>query len=344
MASTDKPLVLVVGTGQTGSSIIQGLLSSGNFRVAALVRPSSLLKFTTEALSQSGIEIRVGNLQDSVETHEKTLEGVNILISAVSGFAIADQKDVIRTAKNVGVQRVVPCDFATPGAKGVRILHDANSTSRTHSSTSGGGCNNFLPLPARTRVPPDVAAFTHLIVGTGEARTLVTDLRRIGLYVARIVGDPQTLNHAVIAWDEEVQSLRAHEIGERVSGDGDAMKAKRIYLEPEQVVKAVKEVKKEFSKHPDRPDWMRLGYLDARELYPDLPKYSLTKFAEEFYKLANRDWNTSRTHDRVHNYWFSGFIKRGPTSQSGLMRAKQASPAPDELLLLACTGQAWYAD
>ncbi len=27
----------------------------------------------------------------------------------------------------------------------------------------------------------------------------------------------------------------------------------------------------------------RLGFLDARELYPDIPKYSLEEFAKEYY-------------------------------------------------------------
>ena len=31
---------------------------------------------------------------------------------------------MIYAAKNVGVSRFVPCDFATPGAKGVRHIHD----------------------------------------------------------------------------------------------------------------------------------------------------------------------------------------------------------------------------
>ena len=29
----------------------------------------------------------------------------------------------------------------------------------------------------------------------------------------------------------------------------------------------------------------RLGYLDARELYPDIPKYTLEDYAKEFYGL-----------------------------------------------------------
>ena len=31
----------------------------------------------------------------------------------------------------------------------------------------------------------------------------------------------------------------------------------------------------------------RLGYLDVRELYPDLPKHTLEEFAIDFYKAKN---------------------------------------------------------
>ena len=31
----------------------------------------------------------------------------------------------------------------------------------------------------------------------------------------------------------------------------------------------------------------RLGYLDVHELYPDIPRFPLVKFAEEFYSLPN---------------------------------------------------------
>ena len=43
---------------------------------------------------------------------------------AVSGWLIEEQKGLIRASKDVGVKRFIPCDFATPGAKGVRELHD----------------------------------------------------------------------------------------------------------------------------------------------------------------------------------------------------------------------------
>ena len=31
----------------------------------------------------------------------------------------------------------------------------------------------------------------------------------------------------------------------------------------------------------------RLGYLDAQELYPDVPKHTLEEYAEEFYDMEN---------------------------------------------------------
>lgn len=47
-----------------------------------------------------------------------------IFISAVDARALDDQKDALRAAKEVGVQRVIPCDFATPTETGVRELGD----------------------------------------------------------------------------------------------------------------------------------------------------------------------------------------------------------------------------
>ena len=71
-----------------------------------------------------GVEIRTGDLNDGVESLKKTLAGADIVVSTVVGWVISQQRDIIRAAKEVGIQRVVPCDFGTPGAKGVRALHD----------------------------------------------------------------------------------------------------------------------------------------------------------------------------------------------------------------------------
>ena len=59
---------------------------------------------------------------------------------------------------------------------------------------------------------------------------LLTNVDHIGTYVARIVADPRTVNKAVIIWEDEVLQKDAHEIGARVSGDGDALRAQQIQV------------------------------------------------------------------------------------------------------------------
>ena len=93
-----------------------------------LVRPTSVKKAATESLKASGIDIRVGNLTDDFERLKQHLQGVAVLISAIDARAIGEQREIFRAAKEVGVQRVVPCEWGTPGEKGVRLLYDAVSS------------------------------------------------------------------------------------------------------------------------------------------------------------------------------------------------------------------------
>ncbi|KAI0657637.1 NAD-P-binding protein [Cubamyces menziesii] len=313
--SGDRPLVLVLGaTGHTGGSIVNGLVASGNFRVAALIRPSSLAKPATEALRAAGVEIRQGDLLDGVEKLTSIFAGVDILISAVTAFVIEHQKDAFRAAKAAGVKRIVPCDFGTPGAPGIRKLHDQKLAIRDFVKELGVPYTIIdvgwwmqlsLPLPERSKSFMKTASYE--VYGAGDNRMLMTDLDHIGTYVARIVADPRTLNQAVIVWEDERTQLEMHEIGESVSGEGDTLKAKRVYVPPEEVEKRLAQYLEAEARNPE--DFMahvmvssteyqrsmhllnentlenakRLGYLDAQELYPDIPKQTLADFAKKFY-------------------------------------------------------------
>ncbi|EIW53911.1 NAD-P-binding protein [Trametes versicolor FP-101664 SS1] len=319
MAGSSKPLVLVLGaTGFTGQSVVDGLLKSGEFRVAALIRPASVSKPQTETLRASGVEIRLGDITDAPATLRETLAGVDILISAVSAWIIDDQKEIFRAAKDVGVKRVVPCDWATPGAKGLRELHDKKLAIREFVQDLGVPYTFLdvgwwmqisLPLPARSAT--HMKAKTYQVFGDGANRLLVTDLRHIGAHVARVVADPRTLGHAVMIWEDEPTQLETHEIGERYSGEGESIKAQRQYVKADEVLQWVAEGKAELARGVDTPDVLlkvhwnmymysmhilgentlenakRLGYLDVRELYPDVPRYTLEDFAKEFYTWEN---------------------------------------------------------
>ncbi|KAI0657640.1 NAD-P-binding protein [Cubamyces menziesii] len=311
--ASERPLVLIAGaTGRTGRSIVNGLLASGNFRVAALVRPESVSKPATETIRRTGVEIRLGDINDSIERLTEILTGVDVFISTVVGWLIDEQKGIIRAAKAAGVKRVIPCDFATPGEKGVRGYHDQKLAIREFIQELGlpytfidvgWWMQISLPLPERSQSPMKEQSYT--IYGDGNNRMLVTDLNHIGTYVARIIADPRTLNHAVIIWEDEPTQLETREIGERVSGEGDALKAKRIYVSADALKQKLADAK--AAKDPNDlsakvtvvvAEYMlsihileenslknakRLGYLDVQELYPDMPKHTLEEFAKEFY-------------------------------------------------------------
>ncbi|KAL7277508.1 hypothetical protein ACG7TL_008429 [Trametes sanguinea] len=338
--STRLPLVLVLGaTGRTGQSIVQGLLASRNFHVAALVRPASLSKPATNALRASGIDVRTGDLHDGTEKLTKAMSGVDILISAVSTEMVPSQKDAIRAAQAAGVKRVIPCDFGPLGERGVVAAHDQKLAIQDFIKELGVPYTFIdvgwwmqlaLPLPERSAF--FMKALTYEIYNNGGAKMLLTARDHIGTYVARIIADSRTLNNAVIIWEDERTQLEQHEIGERASGEGDALKAKRIYVSvafsisceslltrrgwgtqvtAEELKQRHATAKAEHEKDPTNvlaymnKSWSeymlsmhvlhentlenakRLGYLDARELYPDMPKYTLEEFAEEFYSLSD---------------------------------------------------------
>ncbi|TFK84450.1 NAD-P-binding protein [Polyporus arcularius HHB13444] len=319
MATTNKPLVLVLGgTGHTGRSIVDALLKSGNFSIAVLVRPTSVTKPAAEELKASGVEIRVGSLTDDYEKLKQVLQGVQILISTVDGRVVRDQREIFRAAKEVGVQRVIPCDWATPGARGVRFLTDIKLDIHDYIKELGLGytiidvgwwSQLFLPLPLRSTVAQHLKEMSWTVYGSGEAKNLLTNVHHIGTWVARIIADPRTLNKYVIIWEDERTQKDAFEIGARASGDGDALIAKRIQVSEEDLKKEIAEGAAEYAKDPTNfgaalkfmggqymtsmhflqentlENAKRLGYLDARELYPDIPAQSLEEFAEEFYSL-----------------------------------------------------------
>lgn len=58
-----------------------------------------------------------------------------------------------------------------------------------------------------------------VIHGDGNAPNLLTDLRDIGRFVARIVGDERTLNRYVYTWSDVLSENEIFEIVEEGSGE-----------------------------------------------------------------------------------------------------------------------------
>jgi hypothetical protein len=136
-----------------------------------------------------------------------------------------------------------------------------------------------------------VAPAPNEYIGDGSARNLLTDVRDVGEFVARIVRDPRTVNKRDVAWGDELSQKEVFDMVERYTGEV----VERTCLSADQVHKAVGEVREKYAlacsdeknktemqlyvkeywlskyvkEYNSREMALYLGYLDARELYPD---------------------------------------------------------------------------
>ncbi|GME48450.1 hypothetical protein VE00_04286 [Neofusicoccum parvum] len=138
----------------------------------------------------------------------------------------------------------------------------------------------------------------NIIPADGNVPIAVTDVHDIGRYVARIITDPRTLNKMVFAYNEVVTFNQAFESME----DRSSEHVDRNYISDGVLVNAINEMKERMQN--DKTDqlavyksyWYQyfyscgvrgdntpyvaeyLGYLNAKDLYPDFKGLSLGKY------------------------------------------------------------------
>lgn len=127
-----QKMLLLGATGETGKSILEGLLenpsdfvrhrllittSKANYaqQVDILARPSSAAKPQVKEIAQRGVSIRIADITGPVDELAVQLEGVDILISAIDARSLLSQIDLATAAKKAGVKRFVPCNYSTRG-------------------------------------------------------------------------------------------------------------------------------------------------------------------------------------------------------------------------------------
>lgn len=232
-----SPTIAIVGaTGQTGRSIIDGLLASDNSppippaNIISLTRPTSVSNAANTTFSSLGLTIRPFSMTSSHETLVSSLEGVDILISCMSGadeqlrqIALAD------AAKEAGVSRFLPSAWLPiipPG--GVHLFRDLKEQVYAHVKAInlpftivdvGWWYQIAFPKLPSGRVDYAMSLPAEEIYGTGEQIYALTDLRDVGRYVARIVQDERTINKYVLCYNETRTQLDTYAIIEKLSGE-----------------------------------------------------------------------------------------------------------------------------
>ncbi|KAK7053836.1 glycoside hydrolase [Favolaschia claudopus] len=314
MATTFKQKVLLLGaTGETGKSILQGLLEDkDSFDVQILVRPASAGKPQVKALAERGTTLRIADIQGPIESLVDALTGVDVLISAIDFANTLAQINLAAAAKKAGVKRFVPCSFTTvvpPG--GVMSIRDTKEEVNQHIrklylpyTIVDVGYWYQLSFPTLPSGRVDYASLFKTkfdIHNGGSTPTMITDLRDIGRFVALIIKDQRTMNKSVFAYGDFLSENEIFDIMETLSGENierkyisaDGMAAQRaraaaaLKADPDNFHAHVgkSKVDYEYSKYvrgDNTPEYARyLGYLDARELYPDFRPKRFREFAQE---------------------------------------------------------------
>ncbi|KAJ3335236.1 hypothetical protein HDU93_006088 [Gonapodya sp. JEL0774] len=221
------PLVLVIGAaGATGLPIVNALAKNGSTRVAALVRPSSLSDPSygprLAHFRSLDVEIRSGSLRDTEDEIRGWMNGADVVISCVIYSELLAQRRVVKVAKEIGVKRFVPSDFAgyCPGG-GIMALQEKKElvhkciieselgytfidtgtwsvffgVQAIFTALKRYGDHNVVDVVRRQKVP---------VMGSGEKRNAVTHLPDVGELVSRIVLDPRTINKRVFCMGDAV--------------------------------------------------------------------------------------------------------------------------------------------
>ncbi|GJC82938.1 isoflavone reductase-like protein [Colletotrichum liriopes] len=304
-------IAIVGATGQTGSSIVDALLASDTpkFSITALTRPSSLKKPAVLGLAKRGVKIAAADLDGPQADLEKTLAGVDVVISTIYGGSVLAELSLINASQAAGVKRYIPCFFATVAPpKGVLLLRELKEDVLNHIKKIklpytvidvGWWYQVNLPRLPSGRIDYAVMETSDGIAGDGNVPIALTDSRDIGRYVARIISDPRTLNRMVFSYTEVVTHNQIYDLLEGLSGE----KLERRYVPAEAIEASVAEAE---AKHPspdsidfvvlaqyqywyscgvrgdNTPENARyLGYLIAQELYPDLKGISLAAYTQE---------------------------------------------------------------
>ncbi|POS68690.1 isoflavone reductase [Diaporthe helianthi] len=294
--------VIIVGaSGETGRSIVKGLLeSTTRFDITAVTREASLNSKKNDELRNKGVQVVAADLRGPEDDLVSLLKGADVVISTVVATVLLDQIPLINAAKKAGVGRFIPCTFATAcPPTGVMKLRETKEKILNHIKKI------YLPYTivdvgwwyeiSAPRVPSGRADYglvgpvTHL-AGDGSMPSALTYVQDIGRYVAKIIADPRTLNRMVFAHSEVWTQRQIFDKVEELSGEklernyvtGEALQAQIAELsgpdgaEPADAAVLPKYWTLEYTyswgiRGDNTPENAKyLGYLLGKELYPDL--------------------------------------------------------------------------
>ncbi|KAJ3542976.1 hypothetical protein NM208_g3809 [Fusarium decemcellulare] len=279
-------------TGRNGPSIVSALLNSTEpkFEVTTLMRPDSLQKASTVQLAKSGVKIASALLQNPQQELVSILTGIDVVICILPPDSTADQIPLANAALKAGVKRFVPNMWATSSPpRGVMTIRDWKEDVLEHVkriylpyTIIDIGFWHEIMIP---RIPSGkldhVAAYSdYFLVDNGLAPCATSHIDDVGRFVARIISDPRTINRMVFAYGEVATQDSIVQLVESLSGEKvpltkvtsvqveKTVRSRELDLWPQVILEYAYSAWARGDNDPQKADY--LGYLDAKELYPDI--------------------------------------------------------------------------
>ncbi|KAF4913285.1 Isoflavone reductase-like protein [Colletotrichum viniferum] len=284
-----KIRVAIAGaTGNTGSSIVDALLKSPElFDITALARPASVGKPELVEFAKQGVDVKSIELDGSIDAISGTLANMDVVISWLTLLQFNEEMNLIEASSKANVERG-PLDRV----KSLNLPYTIIDV--------GWWYQLALPALPSGRFRPAVEEYsTTRIIGDGNVPWALTDNRDIGKFVPRIIADRSTLNKMVFAYGEVITQNDAFELLERVSGET----VRRQFITKEELQDVITQGRAKSGKEnikdvtillniamaeyrnvlgirgDNTPEKARsLGYLDARDLYPDVEVTTLENY------------------------------------------------------------------
>ncbi|GFP98412.1 isoflavone reductase-like protein [Phtheirospermum japonicum] len=308
MADQKSKILIIGGTGYIGKFIVEASAKSDH-PTFALVRESAISDPVkgkiVQGFKNSGVTILTGDLYDH-ESLVKAIKQVDVVISTVGQFQLADQDKIIAAIKQAGnVKRFFPSEFGNDVDR-ARPVEPVKSTfeikARIRRAVEAEGIpytfvssNYFAGYSLPTLVQPGVTAPPRdkvVVLGDGNAKAVFNNERDIGTYTIKAVDDPRTLNKILyirppnnIYSFNELVALWEKKIGKTLEKE---------YVPEEQLLKQIQEspipvniilainhsilVKGDQTYFEIEPSFG----VEASELYPDVKYTTVEEYLDQF--------------------------------------------------------------
>ncbi|TPX14208.1 uncharacterized protein E0L32_000602 [Thyridium curvatum] len=296
--------VTILGaTGETGRSVANALLDdSEQFELTALIHPPSLDKEVATLKSRG---VRIVSIDLATAPHREIvdlLRGTDVVISCVLAHVMTEQLALTTAAKEAGVQRLVPSFFGpVMPARGVQTLREQKEDLLDHvkrlclpytALDIGWWYQLILPHLPSGRIDGSLAVRSEAMVGDGRTPLALTDMRDVGRFVVPVIAPAD-------AEQKRLCARRGADPGASGGGlrGGNPLKIREflaIHTSGEEISATINQAKEKMAQGTTdfatqlqlfggqyQYSWgirgdntlehaKYLGYLDAKELYPDL--------------------------------------------------------------------------